>query len=77
MTITATDLAQAAYLGLWDAPWTVRAHPEPQGHQHPWLWSCTTDGCVTGSVGVSEPDAHQQAADHYLSTHRAPQERPV
>ncbi|MFG3205314.1 hypothetical protein [Streptomyces sp. NPDC048192] len=69
MTSKATELASAAHLSLWNAPWTVRPHPEPQGRQHPWLWSCTTARCVFSGVGVSEPDAHQQAADHHLRAH--------
>jgi hypothetical protein len=66
----ATSLAQGARHGLRpDAPWTVRAHPEPQGRQHPWLWSCDTTGCQTGGPAVNEGDAHQQAAEHHLNTH--------
>lgn len=66
---TATELAQAAQLRLWPAPWTVRPHPEPAGRQHPWRWACTTAGCTTGGAGVNEGDAHQQAATHYTRQH--------
>lgn len=70
---TATDLAQAARLGLITAPWAVRPHPQSRGRQHPWLWSCTHPGCQVGGQGVNEGDAHQQAAEHHLTTHHQPE----
>jgi hypothetical protein len=66
---TATELAINAHLGLWDAPWAVRQHPNPSGQQHPWLWTCTTPGCRTAGAAVNELDAHGQAADHHTRNH--------
>lgn len=66
---TATSLAQSAYLGLRDMPWTVRSHPDPRNRQHPWLWACDHPGCEHGGQGVNALDAHQGAAVHYLNQH--------
>lgn len=69
MSKTATTLAHAALLGLIDAPWTVRPHPEPRGRQHPFLWACDQTDCEGGGAGVSELDAHHAAATHHLNQH--------
>jgi len=64
-----TSLAHAAHLGLIDAPWTVRPHPEPHSRQHPWLWTCTTTDCQATGAGVNQIDAHHAAATHHLNQH--------
>lgn len=69
MSKTATTLAHSAILGVIDAPWTVRLHPDPRGRQHPFLWACDTAGCEAAGVGVNELDAHHAAATHHLNQH--------
>lgn len=66
---TATSLAHSTHLGLIDAPWTVRPHPESHGRQHPYLWSCDRSDCESGGVGVNPIDAHHAAAVHHLNQH--------
>jgi hypothetical protein len=74
--LTATALAHAARLGLTDAPWTVRPHPEPRNRQHPWLWACDIDGCERAGNGVNAIDAHHTAASHYLNQHANQEDSP-
>jgi hypothetical protein len=66
---TATSLAHSAHLGLIDAPWTVRPHPEPRNRHHPWLWACDWADCTRAGAGVNPIDTHHTAAVHYLNQH--------